>query len=704
MMSAAKTHWRGAVGLALGLTIGLALTGTAVAADRPAGWQCANCPAPEGVKLETTAGGGYLSDDSFKFGDYTGLDDDGGFFVGDFTADYFGDGPLRWRAEGRNLGLNSRQLSLEGGLQGLLELRFGYDELPRYLFETASTPYPTPGADSLPLPAAWVRAPNTSGMTALDTTLRPVDIEWERKSWNAGFSFVYSPRFSYDVDYRHVERDGKRLWGGSFLTAATTLPRPIDDATDTVEAGLNYAAETWNARIAYFGSFYRNDSDRLNWENAFTAPAPGADNGQAALEPDNDFQQLSLSGQYHGWDRTRVSGRLAVGRMEQDNGVLPYTVNPNLAGGSLPRSRYNGEVDTIHADLRVSSRPAPKLRLRGDFVYDKRDNDTQRDTWDYVVTDTVAAATPRENLPYGYERYRIALSGNYRFPFGTNGQLGYQYDNNQRDFTEVDETEEHEAWAELRISPLDFADLRLKYSYAARDGDNYDPVPFTQPPQNPLMRKYNIADRDRESLKVSLMLQPLERLDVTFTGLFAEDDYDDGDLGLHEGKYRNVTLDAGLRLPGDAVLTGQLGYDKFETTQFGSQSFSTADWRADQQDESWIAGLSLNLPQLIDRLQARIGYTYVDTKGEIDNNTSGLDSAFPDLETNRHRVEVDLTYELRDNIDIGLAYLYEDYDVDDWTLDGVAPDTVGNLLATGARWLGYDVNLVTLSFTWSLDR
>ena len=37
-------------------------------------------------------------------------------------------------------------------------------------------------------------------------------------------------------------------------------------------------------------------------------------------------------------------------------------------------------------------------------------------------------------------------------------------------------------------------------------------------------------------------------------------------------------------------------------------------------------------------------YTYIDTTGEIDNNTNGLESSFPDLETDRHRVEVDLTY------------------------------------------------------------
>jgi len=684
--------------------VALLVGGTTWAAERPANWQCAKCPFPEGAKLQTTAGGGYQSDDSFKFGDYTGLDEDGAFLIADFTADYFGDKAWRWSAEGKDLGLDSRRFSLEGGRQGLLQVRFGYEELPRHLFETASTIYPTPGSSNLQLPAGWVRAPSTAGMTELSSSLRGMDVEWDRESWNTGFTFVQSKRFSYDVDYRHLERDGKQLRGGSFLTLAATLPSPVDDETDTLEAGLNYEADNWSARVAYYGSFYNNDNDTLTWQNAFTAITPGADAGQIALAPDNEFQQISLSGHYYGWERTRVSGRLAVGRMEQDEGVLPYTLNPNLAGGALPRSSFDGEVDTLHADLRVSSRPWKNLRLRGEFVYDERDNDTPRDTWNYVVTDTFAAGTPRDNLPYGYERYRVALSGSYRFPFGTNGQLGYEYDNNDRDYTQIEETEQHEVWTELRISPLDVADLRLKYSWATRDGDDYNPVPATQPPQNALLRKYSQADRDRESLELSLSVQPFEQLDFTLTALVAEDEYDDTILGLEEAEYRNFTVDTGLRLPGDAMLTGQLGYDKFETTQFGSQSFSFADWQADQEDESWISGLSLDLPRLIERLQARISYTYIDTTGEIDNNTNGLESSFPDLETDRHRVEVDLTYALRDNIDIGFAYLYEDYDVDDWTLDGVAPDTVGTLLATGARWQGYDVNLITLSFTWSLDR
>jgi MtrB/PioB family decaheme-associated outer membrane protein len=681
----------------------LAATSVWAADQQPANWQCAKCPFPEGAQLKTTAGAGYQSDDSFKFGDYTGLFDDGAFFVGDVSADYFGANALRWRADGENLGLDSRQIDIQGGWQGRLELRLGYDELPRKLFETSQTVYVNPGSAAQTLPAGWVRAPSTGGMTALGASLRSADADWDRETISAGVSFIQSPRLRYDVDYRHLERDGQRLWGTSFLTAATTLLRPVDDTTDTVDAGISYAANTWTARIAYFGSFYDNDANRFDWENAFTG-VPGADNGSTALEPDNEFQQLMITGQYFGWERTRVSGRLAAGQMKQDDRVLPYTVNPLLAGGTLPRTKFDGQVDTLHADVQVSSRPLTRLRLRGEFVYDERQNDTPRDTWDYVITDSITAGDPSENLPYGYERYRLALSGNYRFPMGTRVQLGYQYDNFQRDEAEVNETEDNEVWGQVRLSGPLSSDLRLKYTYAIRDNDNYKAVPTTQPPQNPLLRKYHLADRDRESFEFSLAFQPAERLDLTFTGLFAEDDYDKSPLGLDDGKYRNVTMDAGWRLWEDAALTGQVGYDEFQTTQFGSQTYSTADWSAQQKDESWIAGLSLDLPKLIERLRARIGYTYVDTTGKIDNNTSGLRSSFPNLETTRHRFEVDLRYELRKNIDIGLAYLYEDYDVDDWTLDGVDPDTVANLLASGAYWSDYDVNLVTLSFTWSLER
>ena len=60
-----------------------ALPRFAIHAQEPAtdGWNCARCVYPAGWSLETEVGGGYVSDSSFKFGDYTGLNEAGGFFV-----------------------------------------------------------------------------------------------------------------------------------------------------------------------------------------------------------------------------------------------------------------------------------------------------------------------------------------------------------------------------------------------------------------------------------------------------------------------------------------------------------------------------------------------------------------------------------------------------------------------------------------------
>ena len=42
-------------------------------------WKCTSCPYPKGTTGSVDAGVGHVSDSSQKFGDYTGLDNKGGF-------------------------------------------------------------------------------------------------------------------------------------------------------------------------------------------------------------------------------------------------------------------------------------------------------------------------------------------------------------------------------------------------------------------------------------------------------------------------------------------------------------------------------------------------------------------------------------------------------------------------------------------------
>ena len=55
-----------------------------------ANWVCKWCPYPDNSVTETevTAGAGYVSNDSYKHGDYTGLEDKGAYLIGGTSDPY----------------------------------------------------------------------------------------------------------------------------------------------------------------------------------------------------------------------------------------------------------------------------------------------------------------------------------------------------------------------------------------------------------------------------------------------------------------------------------------------------------------------------------------------------------------------------------------------------------------------------------------
>ncbi len=78
------------------------------------------------------------------------------------------------------------------------------------------------------------------------------------------------PPGSYDLDYRYTERDGTALIVGSFLNQASELAQPIHDETHSLDAGISYRADNWQARLGYVGSFFANTTTTLRWQNPYT--------------------------------------------------------------------------------------------------------------------------------------------------------------------------------------------------------------------------------------------------------------------------------------------------------------------------------------------------------------------------------------------------------------------------------------------------
>jgi opacity protein-like surface antigen len=90
-----------------------------------------------------------------------------------------------------------------------------------------------------------------------------------------------------------------------------------------------------------------------------------------------------------------------------------------------------------------------------------------------------------------------------------------------------------------------------------------------------------------------------------------------------------------------------------------------------------------------------LDYTYQRSSGEI--VIKSATQGFPDLRTRLNSARLYVDFAAGKKLSLRFSYWYEEYQSDDWALDGVAPATIGNVLAFGQETPSYYINVVALS-------
>ena len=75
---------------------------------------------------------------------------------------------------------------------------------------------------------------------------------------------------------------------------------------------------------------------------------------------------------------------------------------------------------------------------------------------------------------------------------------GWDREEWDRTFQEIENSTEDRGWVRLRAGPLAWLSFDARYGAANRETDPYVAAPLSSAPQNPLLRKYNLADRERD--------------------------------------------------------------------------------------------------------------------------------------------------------------------------------------------------------------
>src|SRR5436190_615334 len=231
------------------------------------------------IRSDVEVGMCYVSDESPRFGRYNGLDDDGLSLILNFDilrrAPSGSDDASYFAAKGRNLGLDNRELKVEFGRQGSYRVHLDYDQVPNERGDDARTIYNGVGTDTLTLPAGWVGAQTTSGMTRLLPSLQPVEFETERRRAGAGVDGQISQHWSFVTNFRRETKDGLKSLGAVFGNSggnprSVLIPELIDYTTDQIDLGIRYTDQKMQFQLAYYGSLFSDTNQGMTFQNPYT--------------------------------------------------------------------------------------------------------------------------------------------------------------------------------------------------------------------------------------------------------------------------------------------------------------------------------------------------------------------------------------------------------------------------------------------------
>jgi len=388
---------------------------------------------------------------SYKFGEYNGLPNQGGY--ADINFDLRGGGhydsndTTRYRVTGTNLGLeDDRSLRGEYGHQGSFRINLGYDELTRYRSDTFMTPYGagSGGSDRVfSLPASWLKptvpqtnatqtstsqnfrgldptAGTANGLTngsavttsaatlATQSTLRAADLasfqnvnlKTRREAYDGGFSVVISPQFDLKASFKHETKTGAKPMGvvsSQVSEYAATLADPIDQTTDQFNLGLAFRGENAFLSADYYGSLFKNNIHSVTWNDS-SDPTKTATYASA---PSNQFHQLSLTGGYNFTKATKLTINGSYARNTQNESYVTSGQDGQFPLG-LPQGSLEGLVVTKAFGMKLTHKATNDLKFGANYKFENRDNRTPINT-------------------YYFHDANEAASGN--FAFGTLGGL-----------------------------------------------------------------------------------------------------------------------------------------------------------------------------------------------------------------------------------------------------------------------------------------
>ena len=350
--------------------------------------------------------------------------------------------------------------------------------------------------------------------------------------------------------------------------------------------------------------------------------------------------------------------------------------------------------------FKLTAAPMEGLRLTASYHRDRRENRTSVQSYPTVTTDMFLEATPRSNTPFSFTQDRFQLAGDYRGPGSLKWSAAAEQDNRQRTYQEVVTTRETTLWGKVVGQAREDLSLSLKLAHSWRDNSTYGTSIWFGYSENPLLRKFYLADRVRDSAEARADFAFGEKVSLGVTADYANDDYKNSAVGLTSARSVNLAADLAIAVSEQTQVHAFAQGQWINSEQAGSEAFAGPDWTGRVKDRFDVLGVGVKHAAIPNKLDIGADFTISRSHSDVAVDIAATAPPFPTATTQLDTLKLYATYKLKDNLWVTGSYWYEHYDSQDWQLDGITPGTIPNLLALGAQPPRYNVNVFRIALRY----
>jgi len=622
---------------------------------------------------------------------------------------------------------------------GTLKTSFEWNQTPLFYSETTRTLYSTASPGVLTVPAsvqAGLQAKTTTLQQALNAGAAPFDLKSRRDV--ANFNLLYTPTVALDLNVyaRNTNRTGTQPMsaGFGFSGVADELAAPVDTRTTEFGASSQYGGDRAFVKLAYDGSFFRNNIPSLTWSNPFRltdSPTLGPANGRLSLWPDTNQNTLSVSGAINQmpW-HSHATGYVSYGAQSNNDPLIPFTVNSAISSPALPRTTADVQARITAMNYTFTSRPTRTVWLNARYRQYEFDDRTPA----FLVVNSVSydyTLAPGVNLlrdPLSYTRHTFDGDASYSPVSFIGVRAGYTHEEIDRLNRYSASTSENIGRLSADVTGTSWLNVRGVYENSKRVASPVDPAEVLADGEQPALGQFDIASRNHQRITGLVVVTPISDLSFNATAGKIKDEYPDSYFGLNsaDNNVYSVGFDA-VPLENRVNFGFEYGYEKntaLQTSRYAAHVTSgfpptffdpRADWYDNSNDTTYNANASVEIVKVIPRVDIKVGYDY--TKGQstylysLSANTILAAPVQVSPVLNEHNMGTfDALYHVSMHLGVGFTYLYDKYTVNDFALgpqaNGLVPSpptaATPSIMMLGYYWMPYTANTFwgRLSYRW----